>query len=95
MSRGESCIRPQHSPVLATLQNYVIPNAVRNLSVLQWKIIEMLRSTGFDRPERPSFMERHIALLGFGFPQNKPLCADLCRHAPHLCRYIPKSPFQS
>jgi hypothetical protein len=41
-------------------------------------------------PTTPMFPERRISLNGFGFPENKSLCADLCRYAPYLCKYIPK-----
>ncbi|KAB8141753.1 hypothetical protein F8S13_18610 [Chloroflexia bacterium SDU3-3] len=35
--------------------------------------------------------ERRLRLDPFGFPQNRQLCADLRRYAPHLARYVPRA----
>lgn len=44
----------------------------------------------WDKLSEPTFPERRISLNGFGFSENKMLCADLRRYAPQLSKYIPK-----
>lgn len=69
-----------------------IHRALWEYHLYMFKEPEILRAglRHMSRNGETTFLARRVGLNGFGFPENKTLCADLRRYAPQLSKYIPK-----